>query len=235
MMSLAEILDALEAFHGPQQPTWPADPYLFLVWWHCGYPASDVACAKGWASLHAGIGVDPKDILASPASKLTAVLKPGGMFPEVRAQRLKQVAERVQTKFAGDLTRTLRSMPLSKARAELKKFPNVADPGADRILLFGGLTPIAAVPSNTAQVIVRIRRGQERQNYSRNYREGQEIIDAESSESFAARSRAYLLIKKHGEQICKRTNPKCDVCPVAASCTFFSLRPFLCGARRSLS
>ena len=48
---LASILDTLEAFHGVQQPSWPTDPHLFLVWWHCGYPASDGACMKGWEAL----------------------------------------------------------------------------------------------------------------------------------------------------------------------------------------
>jgi len=30
------LLDTLEAHYGPQEPAWPTDPYLFLVWWHCG-------------------------------------------------------------------------------------------------------------------------------------------------------------------------------------------------------
>ena len=42
----------LESFYGQQEPCWPTDPYLFLVWWQCGYPASDTACAKGWESLN---------------------------------------------------------------------------------------------------------------------------------------------------------------------------------------
>ncbi len=37
--STGEILKRLEASHGKQRPCWPTDPYLFLVWWHCGYPA----------------------------------------------------------------------------------------------------------------------------------------------------------------------------------------------------
>jgi hypothetical protein len=59
MPRLTQLLDTLRAFHGEQAPTFPTDPYLFLVWWHCGYPASDATCAKGWASLEGKIGVDP--------------------------------------------------------------------------------------------------------------------------------------------------------------------------------
>jgi endonuclease III len=218
MVTLAQILEHLEGFYGPQTPSWPTDPYLFLVWWHCGYPASDAACAKGWDSLQSRIGVDPRSLLTASASKLAAALKPGGMVPEVRAQRLKQIAERVETEFAGDLTSALKAMPLSKTRAALKKFPNIADAGADRILLFGGLAPIAAVPSNATQVLVRIRRGREHENYSRNYVDGQGVIEAETAASFDLRARAYLLVKEHGQRLCKRTNPKCDECPISSAC-----------------
>jgi hypothetical protein len=51
MPTLAEALAILEQHYGPQQPTFPTDPYDFLIWWHCGYPASDAACSRGWQSL----------------------------------------------------------------------------------------------------------------------------------------------------------------------------------------
>ena len=96
----------------------------------------------------------------------------------------------------------------------MKKFSNIADPGADRILLFAGIAPIAAVPSNCPQVLVRILHGQERENYGVNYREAQQAIAAEVPETLDARKRAYLLLKRHGQEICKRTKPKCEKCPV---------------------
>jgi len=222
MSRLPQLLDALEAFHGPQQPTWPTDPYLFLVWWHCGYPASDSSCAKGWASLESKIGVDPELLLAANPSKLALALKPGGMVPELRAMRLKEIAERVQKEFAGDLRAALGGLPIAQVRAALKKFPSIADPGADRILLFAGMTPAAAVPSNCPHVLVRIRSGLEHENYGATYTEAQRVIAAETPATFDARIRAYLLLKRHGQQLCKRSTPKCSVCPVAASCAFFA-------------
>jgi endonuclease III len=40
-------------------------------------------------------------------------------------------------------------------------------------------------------------------------------------EKFDARIRAYLLLKRHGQALCKRTRPKCSECPVSASCAYF--------------
>ncbi len=220
-LTVPQLLDKLEAHYGRQTLNWPTDPYLFLVWWHCGYPASDAACAKGWAALNQEIGADPKQILAAQPAALAHALKPGGMVPELRALRLKQIAARIKDEFGGNLRSALVG-PLPQVRKTLKKFPNIADPGADRILLFGEIAPVAAVPSNCTQVLVRIRSGLERENYGVNYREAQAAIAVEVPEKFAARMRAYLLLKRHGQELCKRTKPKCDQCPVNSACAYFA-------------
>jgi endonuclease-3 len=222
MSSLDEVLDNLESSYGAQLPNFPTDPYLFIVWWHCGYPASDAACAKGWQALERDIGVEPEALLAANPTKLAAALKPGGMVPELRAMRLKEIAERVQKEFGGDLREGLKGMPLARVRAALKTFSNIADPGADRILLFAGISPVAAAPSNCPHVLVRIRMGQERENYGVTYKEAQSMIATDVPAKFDARTRAYLLLKCHGQKLCKLKNPKCRECPVAGSCAFFA-------------
>lgn len=219
-ISVRELLDRLELFHRPQEPCFPIDPYEFLVWWHCGYPASDVTCAKGWDRLRAEVGIEPGKLLHAKPAKLIAALKAGGMVPELRAQRLKEIAMRVDNEFGGDLRAGL-AMSAAQARKELKKFPGIADPGADRILLFAGIAPIAAVPSNCPQVLVRILKGKESENYSANYREAQRLLN-ELPETLDARGRAYLLLKQHGQEICKRTKPKCEQCPVSSKCAYFA-------------
>jgi endonuclease III len=143
------------------------------------------------------------------------------MVPELRAMRLQEIARRVENEFGGDLRSGL-SGPIENVRKSLKRFPGVADPGADRILLFGRLKAVAAVPSNCPQVLVRIQSGLERENYGVNYREAQTLIETEVPEQFHARMRAYLLLKQHGQAICKRSKPKCGECPISASCAYFA-------------
>ena len=205
---MIKLLDTLEAFHGRQEPGWPVDPYLFMVWWHCGYPASDAACAKGWAALKTEIGVEPEKLLAADPRKMAAALKAGGMVPEKRAMRLKEIAGKAP-------------MLEKISRAVLKTFPNIADAGADRILLFAGISPVAAVPSNCPHVLVRIRLGLERENYAVTYKEAQKLISDGVAENLDARKRAYLLLKAHGQKVCKLKNPRCGECPVAAECGYF--------------
>jgi hypothetical protein len=120
MLPLARLLDSLEAFHGQQQLEWPTDPYRFLIWWHCGYPASDAVRAR----------VGHLCLLSGNAAELAEALKPGGMVPELRAACLKETTERVQKEFGGDLCGVLRRMSIAKARTALKKFPCLADPAS---------------------------------------------------------------------------------------------------------
>jgi len=215
------VLDRLEKFYGPQEPSFPTEPYEFLVWWYCGYPASDAACSKGWANLTREIGIEPERLLKAKPAKLSAALQPGGMVPELRAERLKELARCVQDEFGGDLRAGLVG-PITQARKTLKRFHSIGDPGADRILLFGGISPVAAVPSNCVHVPDRILHPKENKNYSAAYREAQHTLAAELPEKFDTRILVYLLLKTHGQETCKRTKPKCEICPVRWQCAFFA-------------
>jgi endonuclease-3 len=193
--NLAQLLAVLASRYGDKPPNWPTDPYLSLVWLHCGYPASDTRCAKGWESLTSQIGVDPQQIIAAKPQQLASALKPGGMVPELRAMRLKEIAERIVKQYAGDLRAGLNGRSLPQVRAALKQFPNIGDPGADRIILFAGISPVAAVPSNCPHVLVRIQLGREHENYTRTYREAQQMIEEGVPPNFDSRTRAYCFLR----------------------------------------
>jgi endonuclease III len=218
-LSIPVLLDRLESFHGVQEPHWPIDPYQFLIWWHCGYPASDAVCERGWKALTKSIGIEPAQILAASSAKLAAALKAGGMVPEIRAMRLHEIAQRLQNEFGGDLRAALVG-PIAGTRKLLKKFPGIADPGVDRILLFARVAPIAAVPSNCPHVLVRIQLGKGPEDYGATYRLAQSALDEELPAQFHARTRAFLLLKEHGQTLCKRTKPKCDGCPLQDGCAY---------------
>jgi endonuclease-3 len=230
-LRLADILDTLEEHYGPQRPFGPSDPYEMILFINCGYPATDASCTKGYDPLKAEVGTKPEQILKAPSAKLEKLTQPGGMFPELRAERLKLIARIATENFGGDLKWALEELMtdeqtpadkrLRRAKGALKEFPVIGDPGADKILLFSGMMPIAAVPSACTGVPQRILFGREDKNYGRGYRAAKEALAAEVPEKFEARQRAYLLLKKHGQEICKRTKPKCEICPISRMCVYF--------------
>jgi endonuclease III len=70
---------------------------------------------------------------------------------------------------------------------------------------------------------MRIWFGKEGKSYAADYRKVREKLDAELPRTFEARQRAYLLLKKHGQEICKRSAPKCEICPLTARCAYIQL------------
>ena len=218
-LTLPAILDKLQAHYGEQKPDWPTLPEQFLIWWHCGYPPSEKACQRGWDSLKSTIGTDIPRLIEARKPKLVAALKAGGMIPELRADRIKEVATKIHHAYSGDLTGALRAHA-EGARKILRQFPGIADPGADRILLFGDITPVAAVPSNCPHVLPRILTGRDDQTYRDKYKTAQQAIDEKLPEDYVVRRRAYLLLKVHGQDTCK-AKPQCGVCPVHLNCAYY--------------
>jgi endonuclease III len=229
-----EILEALEKMYGPQRAAGPADPYEMIVYLNCGYPASDASCSKGFDALKREVGLNPKEVLAAPKSKLTKLLRLGGIVPELRAARLKEIARKVKAQFGGDLRAALKKrMQLEKeqagkgirsAKRVLQEFPTIGEPSAEKILLFSKLAPVAAVPSAFVEVPARLWFGKVGKNYAADYRAAREILSAGLAETFAARQSAYLLLKKHGQQTCKRSHPKCEICPLTGHCAYIQLQ-----------
>src|SRR5262249_33759926 len=148
------------------------------------------------------VAVEPDQLLAAARATLARALKAGGLVPELRAERVQAIAQRVRDEYAGDLLGALARLPVRAARAALRKFPGIADPGADRILLFADLSAVAAVPSSSPHVVVRLERGKVPSEYRATYQQAQRLLEEALPQTAAVRRRAYLLLQKHGQQLC---------------------------------
>jgi endonuclease III len=235
---LGQILEILDQTYGPQKLAGPTDPYEMIVFLNCGYPASDGACTKGFEALKREVGVEPKQLLAAAKAKLAKVMRPSVILPAVCAARLKDIAGRVKNEFDGDLTAALekrledqgkpgtgsRENSLKPAKKLLQEFPTIGEPSAEKILLFSGLAPVAAVPSAFVGVPTRLFVGEPGKNYAADYRAAREVLDTGLPKTFEARQRGYLLLKKHGQEICKRSKPKCEICPLTAHCAYLQAK-----------
>lgn len=226
---LTQILEALEDRYGPQKLVGPEDPYQMIVFLNCGYPASDAKCVKGFEVLKREVGVQPKKVLAVSKSKLAKVMRSSVIIPGLCAERLKEIARKVRDECKGDLAAAVKQRlreakepenGLKAAKKVLQEFPVIGEPSAEKILLFSGLAPVAAVPSAFLDVPVRLFMGEAGKNYAADYKAAREILDSGLPQTFEVRQRAYLLLKKHGQEICKRSKPKCEVCPLTEHCAY---------------
>jgi endonuclease III len=229
-----EVLDILENLYGPQKAVGPTDPYEMILYGNCGYPATDVSCSKGFEVLKREVGLKPENILATPKAKLAKLMRFGGIVPELRAEKLKEIARMVKVELGGDLKAVLnkwmreeKKQPgngIRGAKNVLQRFPVIGEPGADKILLFSRLSPVAAVPSAFVSVPARLWFGETGKKYAADYRAAREILSTELPETFEVRQHAYLLLKRHGQEICKRSTPKCEICPLTGQCAYFQAK-----------
>jgi hypothetical protein len=90
--------------------------------------------------LRKRIGLNAKAILKAEADVLVALATMGGMRPKVRVFRWQEIARITLNLFGGDLNQILK-LPYGQAKNALKQFPNIGDPGAEKILMFCGASP----------------------------------------------------------------------------------------------
>jgi endonuclease-3 len=218
---MARVLDRLEKFYGQPKAPKIMDAYEMVLHRLSGYPQSDANCDKGFTALKKEVGLKPADILNAPVEKLRVAMRAGGIVPELRAQRLREIAARVETEFGGDLSAALKR-PVAEAKKALRKFPTLGEAGAEKILLFTKTAAVAAVPSNCIHVPLRLGFGRESKNWAASYKSAQEAIRAELPETCETQLRAYLLFKQHGQTLCKSARPKCDECPLTDGCSYFA-------------
>jgi len=213
---LAALVDRLSRAYSVDRP--PADPLRLVMWENIGYLIEDTRREKLLEEFQARVGLDADGIARAPATLLLDIAARGGMRPEMRVARWRQIAAIVRDECGGDLHGRLQAMPPAKARTLLKRFPSIGDPGADRILLFCGYDARPAVDSNGLRVLVRLGALAAGSSYAATYRSAIALLAATYGQDRERLIHAYLLLREHGRELCKRSAPLCMPCPLDALC-----------------
>jgi endonuclease-3 len=214
--SLKTAVAKLAKLYRPAEPL--TDPLAILVWENIGYLIDDARRAELFAEFAKKIGLTAHHIADAPMLIVADIAKRGGMHPQKRAERLIEIGRLAIRECDGDIASKLRTLPLPKARALLKKFPSVGDPGADRILLFSGVAPQPCLESNGLRALVRLGFCAEGKSYAQTYKGAIAALTAEGANDAEWLKRAYLVLREHGKSLCKRSAPLCEPCPLDAVC-----------------
>jgi endonuclease III len=215
---LARLVARLERHHGKPAPPPMRDPYRLLLFEHVAYLADDATRLAAWKLLEDEVGTEPHAIRNASRAVLGRITRAGGAIAAAkRAERLQDVAVRVLDRWDGDLSPVLR-LPFEEARRELARFPSIGLPGAERILLLCGAQPVLALDSNGLRVLLRLGYGVADENYARELRSAQQAAERELPATIPARRNAHLLLRLHGQTLCRRTRPRCFECPLSDDC-----------------
>ncbi|HEX2798182.1 MAG TPA: hypothetical protein VHQ44_00775 [Thermoanaerobaculia bacterium] len=216
---LREIVATLEKLYGKPAPFPSNDPWELILRENASYLVDDATREEVFRSLKARIGVSPEAILDAPRARLVEAIRKGGMRPPMRADKLLDAAEVAREKGLADL-RKLTKEGGPEARKVLKRFPGIGEPGADKLLLAAGSAVTLAPDSNGLRVLVRLGYATEDANYAKTYRAVAEAVAPELPDDTAWLVVAHQLLRRHGQETCRRSEPRCDICPLAKGCDF---------------
>ncbi len=214
-----QVIDRLESAYGRPQLKL-SDPWEMILWENVAYLLTDERREVAFEALRERVGLKPEQILAASETTLLEIAKMGGMRPEVRVERLRSIARIALNEFQGNLRKAAK-MPLKEAKKAMRLFPNIGEPGAEKILLFSKSHAVLGLDSNGLRVLLRIGYGREQKNYTASYHSVQEAVAGEIGQDCARLIKANQLLRQHGKERCKTNSPHCWICPLTDLCAYY--------------
>ena len=222
-LNLPDILASLSEHYGEPHPPPANGLFEHVMWENACYLLPDERRLEVFESLRRQVGLTASAIQNAKESVLLPLAQRGGMRPETRVFRWREIARITLTQFAGNLDGIL-TQSYADARRALKQFPTIGDPGAEKILLFCGMAPhpVLSLPleSNGLRVLVRLGFGRSQKSYGATYRSVQDAISRQLPTSAHELTQAHLLLRENGKILCKDKSPLCHQCPLAPNCTY---------------
>jgi endonuclease-3 len=218
-ITLRPIIECLQSHYGEQKAPKLAGPWEMILWENVAYLADDARRQQALQTLQKRIGTEPTQILSASDAALLQVTR-HGILPERFADKLRKCAKLVLEEFDGDLRPVLR-LPFPNAKKALQKFPGIGEPGAEKILLFTRTSAVLALESSGLRVLLRLGFGDEQKSYSTTYRLVQKAAAEGLDNDYSRMIQAHLLLRRHGQVLCRRSAPVCDKCPLTANCEYY--------------
>lgn len=219
MPEFKKLIAVLKKFYGAPKLPPASGPFELVMWENACYLLPDERRGQVFEGLRKEVGLKPQAILNASPDKLLRLATMGGMRPRVRAFRWQEIARIALNQFDGNLDRILQ-LPYPLAKKALKQFPNIGDPGAEKILMFCGASPGVPLEWNGLRVLTRVGYGRTQKNYGAMYRSVQEALKGQLPSKAESIAQAHLLLRQHGKEICRDKSPRCYECPIKEMCAY---------------
>jgi len=225
MTKFQNLVARLHKHHGDPSPPPAHGPFELVMWENACYLLPDERRAAVFGAVKTQVGMTAEAIRKADSRKLLPIAALGGMRPETRVFRWHEIARITLQLFGGNLDSILQE-PYAKAKKALKQFPNIGEPGAEKILLLCGMAgPGLPLESNGLRVLVRAGYGREHlRNYGAMYKSVEEAIASELPRDVPALAQAHMLLREHGKTVCRTGGPLCHECPATDLCAFAQRR-----------
>ena len=216
MKGLAEVIGTLEAAYGrpslddhPRLP--PLDELILTI---LSQNTHDRNRDRAWEAMRARYP-DWGAVAAAPRRQLAAAIRVGGLAP-TKSARIQEVLRRVFIERGAYDLDFLRDVPLEEAEAYLRGFKGVGLKTIRCVLLFSCGRPVIPVDTHIFRVGKRLGLFPAKATPETAHEVLQRITPPGEIYPF------HVNLITHGRRVCKAQRPRCDACPLTASCDYFA-------------
>ncbi len=210
---LLEIYNRLFQAYGPQH-WWPGDtPFEVIIGAILTQSTAWVNVEKAIANLKKAGRLDPAALRQISADELAELIRPSGYY-NVKSLKLKAFIDRL--KDYGDSLEAMFCSSVPELRQELLSIYGVGPETADSIILYAARKPVFVIDAYTHRIVSRLGLHPDYGNYS--------VLQAYFMENLPKDESLYneyhALLVRHGKEICRKSNPRCEACPLSDMCYF---------------
>ena len=206
--NLEVIYDKLYRHFGPQS-WWPGEtPFEVIVGAILTQNTNWQNVSKAIANLKKAKVLSPKKLYSLPQSRLAQLIRPSGYF-NIKAKRLREFLNFLFKNYNGSLKKMF-SRPLEDLRKEVLSIKGIGPETADSILLYAGGYPTFVVDAYTKRIFSR----QKLLSKDADYHTVQKIFVENLKKDVQLYNEYHALIVRLGKDFCKKTKPRCEICPI---------------------
>jgi endonuclease-3 len=211
---IEHLLAKLQTFYG-RLPAPPRDPFTIFVWEVLSAHSTPLKRDAAVGALKRIRALTPDAMWRAPQARLEASVAMAGPYLEQRLRALRAGVDLFRRSPA--LPAVIKG-PLPAALKALKRFPQMGEGGAYRMLLFAADHAVLPVDARISRTTRRLGYGQQFADFNRTARSIRRALAVELPSTPAAYRPAYLYLAHHGANTCTETDPHCGVCPLLSEC-----------------
>jgi endonuclease III len=214
VVRLETALAALAKFYG-LLPAPPRDPFILYVWEVLSTHSTPARRDAALAALKRLRALTPDAMWKTSPKKLEEAVLLTGPYLERRIRALRTGVDLFRR--SPSLSAVLRG-PMPAARRALKRFPQLGEGGAHRMLLLAADHLVLPVDARVNRVGRRLGYGLGSNDFRKSARSVQRAISLELPPNVDSFRRAFLYLSHHGAATCTEADPHCHVCPLLRDC-----------------
>jgi endonuclease-3 len=214
VVRLEAALATLAKFYG-LLPAPPRDPFILYVWEVLSTHSTPARRDAALAALKRLRALTPDAMWKTPQKKLEEAVVLAGPYLERRVRALRNGVDLFRR--SPSLSAVLRG-PMPAARRALKRFPQLGESGAHRMLLLAADHLVLPVDARVNRVGRRLGYGTGSADFRKSARSVQRAISLELPPNVDSFRRTFLYLSHHGAATCTEADPHCHVCPLLRDC-----------------